>query len=397
MFQMRILLLCCLFYVNTVTMRYSVNALGVDLMRDLQLTPQTLSSAVAAYLYAYALSQIPLGMLLDRYGVRRVVVVCNLLVCMGILLFSTATGIVGLLAGQVCMGLGVGTVFLGSFKLLATVFPPGKLITIIGLLFGMAGVGGMLASSPLALLASVVSWRVVYLLFGALHLLLLFWFFVETRSIPVSTSKGIPFALAGRLLRNRHFWVLLAPAGLRYGVYGAMQGVWLSLFLMLNLGLDRLTASNLLLLFFFSGALSGPLTGYLTDFVFKSRKGMAMCGLAGMGICVLICAFWPHGDFSMILLGFVIVLFGFFASINSIFFAQAREFVPPEMTGLAVSILNFVVNCVAAISVQVLGMVVAFSGGAPEGYRYAFCVCAGMLALAVVIYAHWKSPTQTIL
>lgn len=396
MFQMRVLLLCCLFYVNTVTMRYSVNALGVDLMRDLDLTPQTLASVVAAYLYAYALSQVPLGMLLDRYGVRRIVVGCNLLVCLGILLFSTATGITGLLAGQLCMGLGVGTVFLGSFKLLATVFSPGKLITVIGLLFGMAGVGGMLASSPLALLASVVSWRVVYQLFAALHFLLLLWFFVETRSIPVSMSKGIPLALAGRLLRDRRFWVLLAPAGLRYGVYGAMQGVWLSLFLMLHLGLDRLTASNLLLVFFFSGAVSGPLTGYLTDSVFKSRKGMAMCGLAGMGLCVLICAFWPRGEFSMILLGTVIVFFGFFASINSIFFAQAREFVPPKMTGLAISLLNFVVNCVAAVSVQVLGVVVALSEGALEGYRYAFCVCAVMLAVAVVIYAYWKSPTQII-
>ena len=395
MFQYRVLVLCCLFYINTIMMRYSINAVGFSLMADLKLSTGQLASIVAAYLYPYALSQVPLGLLLDRFGARKVVFACNLLVCAGILLFANAETYAGPLAGQFCVGLGVGSVFLGSIKLLASVFSPAKLVTIIGILFGMAGLGGVLATSPLHFFAEALGWRNAYLCFAILHGMLLVWFFAEAGRAPAMTGTALPFAKVRELLGNRLFWTLLIPAGLRYGVYGAMQGVWLSLFLVFHLGLPPVTATRLLLVFFFSGALSGPLTGYLTDSVFHSRKGMAMTGLIGMGVCVFTCAVWPVDAPLLIPLAGVMVLFGFFASINSIFYAQAREFVSPELTGLSVSLLNFFVNCVAAVLVQVLGLLVELAGDPHAGYRWAFGFCTVMLFVGALVYTRWHSPGGT--
>lgn len=130
-----------------------------DLVAEFGLGPAELGLITSAFFIGFAAAQLPMGLLLDRYGPRPVVVWLQIIGAAGGMVFLLADGQPGLLAGRALIGVGMAGSVMAGLKAANLWFDRARLPAIGALLFGMTGVGGMLATGPLAVLLKSIDWR----------------------------------------------------------------------------------------------------------------------------------------------------------------------------------------------------------------------------------------------
>lgn len=165
----------------------NVNAvIARDLTRDFALSPSDLGLLTSAYLLAFALAQLPVGVLLDRYGPRRVIACLLCVAGCGALTFGLAQDFIVLTIGRALIGLGVSAGLMGAIKGFSMWFPPGRLATVNGWYIAVGGVGAMSATAPVEALLGTLGWRVLF--YGLAALCLLFSAFI----LSVVPEKPVP-------------------------------------------------------------------------------------------------------------------------------------------------------------------------------------------------------------
>ncbi|MEW5725230.1 MAG: MFS transporter, partial [Thermodesulfobacteriota bacterium] len=254
--------------------RASNAVVAPELSRDLGLGPEALGLMGAVFFYVFALAQIPLGLVLDRIGAKRTIIVLNLVGMAGAVAFASAQGLPGGLTGRALLGLGMSANLMGPLKLFTRWFKAGEFATVSGLTVSLGALGSVLATSPLLLLAQALGWRGAFLFLAGLNLLLILGLVLWTSDGPESgdlhsaekrSSGPSVITAAWTLFRSPNYWAIATAAGLRYGVFAAFQTLWAGPYLMIHLGLPDLTAGNLLLLLTVGFVLGGPVGGLLAE------------------------------------------------------------------------------------------------------------------------------------
>lgn len=132
-------------------------------MRELGLSSDAMGTLTGAFFFAFALAQIPVGVLLDRYGPRRTNVGLLLVAVAGALVFAASTSLAGLALGRILLGIGSSGVLMGSIMIFARWFPPDRLASAISVMVAI-GAGGVfiLATWPLALAVEAFGRRAAF-------------------------------------------------------------------------------------------------------------------------------------------------------------------------------------------------------------------------------------------
>src|SRR2546421_2126044 len=165
----------------------NVNAIiSRDLAREFSLTPADLGFLTSMYLLAFAAFQLPLGVLLDRYGPRRVVAALLCSAAAGALVFGLARDMATLSVGRALIGLGVSAGLMGAIKAFTLWFPLSRLATLNGLYLGVGGLGSLAATAPAEIVADALGWRGMFFVLSALSLgaALLVFFVVPEKPLP---------------------------------------------------------------------------------------------------------------------------------------------------------------------------------------------------------------------
>lgn len=146
----------------------TVNAvIAPDLVRDFGVTAGQLGLLTSTYFLTFAAAQLPLGMLLDRFGPQRVNVALLALAAAGALAFAWASSYPQLVAARAVIGLGVSGALMASFKAFTAWFPPRRLATVNGLLMAIGGLGALASTAPIESLLAHTTWRGVFNLLAA--------------------------------------------------------------------------------------------------------------------------------------------------------------------------------------------------------------------------------------
>ena len=221
----------------------TVNAIiSPDLVREFGLGPDDLGLLTSSYFLAFALFQLPLGVLLDRYGPRRVNAGLLTLAATGAALFGLSQSLPGLIVARALIGLGVSGCLMSSIKVFTLWFPMNRLATLNGWLLSCGGLGALSASKPAELLLRVANWHSVFVLLAALTFAAAAAIFL---TVPEREAPHAPQSLAESLaslpaiLRNANFWRLglLVIAG--QGVTMSLQSLWIAPWLKDVVGLSR--------------------------------------------------------------------------------------------------------------------------------------------------------------
>jgi len=323
----------------------TVNAvLGPVLARELNLGDNALGLLTSTYFLAFGAAQLPLGMLLDRFGPRRVEAGLLLLAAAGAATFALADELGGLAIGRALIGLGVSACLMASFKAFAQWFPPERQASLTGLIMAAGGLGALAASKPLELALGFASWRQIALTLAAITLLVaaLLWFLVPDKA---NEAKGAGFAeqLAGvkSIFSSAHFW-RYAPMGFCFtGGFMAVQGLWASRWMMVLEGMDGAAVGSRLTLI--SGAMLGGflfMGFFATALVHRGIKlekiylGAMLLALA----CFALIAGQPTlaGNLLWPVLGACF-------SLSNISYSLVAQAFPPAMSGRANTALNLLV------------------------------------------------------
>jgi MFS family permease len=362
-------------YVFSMFYRVSTAIIATDLTREFGLSPDQLSLLGAGFFYAFALAQLPLGPALDRLGPRRIVSMATALGALGSFVFAGGHTWTTLLLGRVLMGLGMAPVLMGSLKLFSAWFSPGAFGTVGGLIMAIGGLGALLASSPLAGLVALLGWRPTFVLFGALTLMgtaAILWV-VRDRpdDAPISSAatKGTAGGL-GKVITQWNFWAMAPMALAGYASIACLQGLWAGPYFMESLSYSRAETGNILFALGFTGVVGTALAGYASDRVFRSRKWVLLGGALPSAV-LMVPLLGPGAPSSPLGWAAVFAAIGLSSAGRTVIYAHAKESMPPELTGTAITAVNFFIMVGPALMQQAMGFMLQAH---PGNYRAAFLI-----------------------
>jgi sugar phosphate permease len=392
-----VLAACVPLYVCSQFYRVANAVVAPHLERELGLSSEALGALGAAFFYAFAATQVPLAVLLDRLGARACMTALSLVGAAGALVFATAGGRAGVTAGEVLLGVGMAGNLVGSMKLIAHWFSHREFATVAGTFGAIGALGSVLATTPLALAIGEIGWRRTFVALAAATAALALAFAAlvreRARDAPAADAAGeaVPVrAMIRRLLSGGDYWLMSFGAFCRYGSFVAIQALWVGPYLVEVVGLSRLQAANLLLLLNVAYVAGAPLGGWLSDRLLSSRKKLVLASLAGTALAELALALTgaTTGTWTVAL---VLAALGVTSSFGLVIWAHVKEVMPPRMVGMAMAGVNFFNILGAAAFLHGTGWVLERStvAGArtATGYRAAFLASAAMVAVALGLYA----------
>lgn len=220
-----------------------VNAvLAPALAAEFGLSAGGLGLLSSVYFFSFALFQLPLGLLLDRFGPRRVNATLLLLAAVGGAWFAAADSAASAILARALIGLGVSGCLMSSFTAFVLWFPPERRSTMNASAFAVGMLGAMTATVPLELLLRAWHWRKAFLLIVAatVAVSLVLWVWVPERRPPRrGETLGEQLRALGRLMRDDAFLRLAVCLGLSQAAAVALQTLWIAPWLRDVAGYDR--------------------------------------------------------------------------------------------------------------------------------------------------------------
>lgn len=359
--------------------RVSMAVVSRDLAREMHLSADRLGEISAVYFYAFACAQIPLGPLIDRFGGRTIISLLGVFTALGSLTFSLAPGFVPLLAGRALLGLGTAAVLMGSLKIFSNWFSQKEFPGVSGFLIAVGNLGGILATSPLALAITLFRWRPTFLAMTLAQAAATFAVFLVVRDTPTGervpqTRASVPgaggngvFDTWKTLAGSPEFWLIALIAFFWYANYMVLLALWGGPYLMEGLGFDRSRAGSMLLCIS-AGYISGSLlVGRAIDALGGSLEKTILIGQTLL-LLTMTAMLGPADHLSGGLLRAVFYCVGLFSASGVMIYPLARRLVPPGFAATAMTGVNFFLLMGAAVMQHVMGRYICSFTRTPTGY-----------------------------
>jgi len=345
-----------------------------ELMREFDVGAAVLGNLSAFYFYIYAGIQIPVGLLLDRYGPKRLLPTAAAVCGLGALVFGMAGSLTLAYAGRTLIGLGAAFTWVGVLTIVTLYFPPSRFARFVGLAQMLGMVGAIFGQAPLAAAVAEFGWRST--LMGAagfgLALALLLWLSLEEQpKSEIGSGAGGPGALAGlrHVMRNPETWYCALYGAAMTAPALSFIGLWGVPWLVQVHGLGRTEAGTLMSLGFVGFGIGAPLMGWLSDR--SGRRRLVMVLASGCAVITLAALLYVPG-LPMVLRTALIMLHGVAGGAMVVGFAAAREHNPPETSGAAYGLVNTFTIGSGAVFQPLIGFVLdhAWDGRMTAGARH---------------------------
>jgi MFS family permease len=377
-----------------------------DLIRAFNLDAEQLGMLGSAFFYTFALFQIPMGLLLDRIGPRRVISFFVMAGASGAFVFVFAGSFYTAVEGRALLGMGMASVLMGSLKVFATRYPPRRFATLSGMIVSIGTLGTIFATTPLAYLNSIIGWRAALCSCGIITValaVLIFLVLTEedhsrgTETLAASSAEQKQGVIKSSLLvlGTLSFWQIGSIAFFRYGTFVALQGVWLGPYLMEIKRFTPVVAGNILMMLSLGSAIGSFMAGYLADRVTRSTKSVIMIGMSCYALSLVpLTGIWKiDGAFAF---SAVFVLIGFFSGFGMLAYVHIKELFPLSMSGTVIAGVNFFVMAGGAFFMQLIGVIIMLYGGvnqvySPGAYHMAFLICLMGMIAGLIFYSFSKS------
>ncbi len=375
----------------------NVNAvISRDLARDFSLTPSDLGFLTSMYLLSFAAFQLPLGVLLDRYGPRRVVAVLLCVCGAGALTFAMAQDFVTLSIGRALIGLGVSAGLMGAIKAFTLWFPLSRLATLNGLYLGIGGIGALSATAPAEAFLGAFGWRALFYVMAGISLLAaaaIFMVVPEKRLPGAGQTLREQVAGFGRVFSSVAFWRIAAALVVCHGSYQALQGLWLAPWLYDVAGFDRPGVARYLLITAIAYTAGSVFFGVGGDRLVRAGIPHMTTYKVGLAISIAMFALLAAGVRSG--LAAIVVLYGFTTISASLAYSLFTRLIAPDMTGRVNTASNVLMFGASFAFQWGIGAVlklypVADGRYSPQGYSMALL----LLTVAQVAALAWLIPMR---
>jgi MFS family permease len=376
--------------------RSSNAVIAPSLMSDLGMSAEDIGVLSSSFFFVFAVMQIPLGVLLDRFGARLIMSLLLLLAVAGSLCFAAGETLSELVLGRLLIGVGCAGLMVGSLVILARWYPRARFAGAMATLFAFANAGNLAATLPLAASVTAWGWRSTFVGLGVITALLAGFFFVVARDAPpdhpyhdrqpetlLQVVRGL-----GKIFHTRDLCLVFPMVAVGYASFISIVGLWGGPYLYEVYGLSSIARGNVLSLMALS-MIVGTLAYGRLDHYFTSRRALTTFGGCTTAAVLVVLAVDPGGPLWWTIT--LLCLFGLFGAYSLVVMAHGLALFPDELAGRGTTALNTALMGGAAIIQAVTGAVVdAFPHRQGEeammAYALVFAILAGLTLVTLLIY-----------
>ena len=399
-------------YLSAVLQRSSLGIAGVAATERFGGSAALLSSLAVVQLAVYAAAQIPVGVLIDRYGPRVLVVSGTALMVVGQVTLAFAPDISIAVLGRILVGAGDAAIFISMIRLIASWFT-GRIVPQLSQWLGNIGqLGQVLSAVPLAWVLHTWGWTPTFLSAASVAAVALVVVIVVVRDQPDRASvEDRTTTWRAALLQLKHSF---KRPGTQLGFWShyvtqssgtVFTLLWGFPFMVYGLGYEPSLAAAMLMVLVGAGMVCGPILGILTARYPLRRSSIVLGVVALMGAAWAAVLLWPeHPPFWLMLL--LLVALGIGGPGSLIGFDFARTFNPQRSHGSANGVVNVGGFTASFVMVYLIGLLLDLqdawrvAGGEEsdlyslDSFRVAFSVQFLVVGLGVIFLLHARARTR---
>lgn len=323
-------------------MQISPSVMTNHLMRAFHVYGTGLGNLAATFFYTYLITQLFVGVLLDKFNLRLLTTLALAISTIGTYSFAHAHTLSFALLSRALMGVGAGFFTVSYMKLAVNWFPPKKFASIIGLLATATMIGAIFGEAPLAWLIGHYGWRNAIMVCAWFGIIVTILFFLVVRDHPknkltVKLKQTITLKDVISVLTKKQNWILTLYSGITFSPLAVFGGLWGTPFIRETYGLSLTESASLISLVFVGFALGGPFFGYLSDRLQNRIRVMLLAVILSLIAIVFVVYL---NAMPIWLLSIFLFFFGFGTGAFMLGFAIGKEINKLALAATVIAVIN---------------------------------------------------------
>ena len=348
------------FYSYQYILRVMPNIMMNDIVQQFHIDAALFGQFSGVYYIGYALMHIPLGILLDRFGVKKVIPVCILFTVLGLFPILFAEHWIYSIIGRAFIGMGSSAAILGLFKIIRLVFEEKRFTRMLSFSVTIGLLGAIYGGGPVNYLCTLFGYKTVTALFAVIGVALSL---VMGWMLPTVKPSGKTISVISQIktvLRSSKMLQICFLAGLMVGPLEGFADVWGSEFLKQIYGLEGLAAASLPSAIFMGMCFGAPILSFIAE---KTKSDFATIIGAGAVMTVGFLILLSAPKISVESISAMFILIGICCAYQIIAIYKASTYVKEEVVGLTTAIANMIIMTFGYAFHSVIGYLINHMGG----------------------------------
>lgn len=370
-----------IFYAYQYVLRVMPNIMLDDITRQFHIDATVFGQFSGIYYIGYSLMHLPIGIMLDRFGPRKVMTGCILLTVIGLLPILFSDNWIYPIIGRAMIGIGSSAAILGTFKIIRMTFKEQHFPRMLSLSVMIGLIGAVYGGGPVSYMCQLMGYKMVVEIFVGIGILLAgMTYLIVPDAQP--THQASVVSNIKTVFRNNNVIMLCCFAGLMLGPLEGFSDVWGSGFLKMAYGLNTTTANYLPSMIYIGMCFGAPVLSLIAE-----KTGHYLGTIIASGIVMfLIFALLIGGILTVPGITISFILVGVCCAYQILAIYKASTYVPDSLAGLTTAIANMIIMIFGYGFHSVIGYVVNIYGGtqAARAFVYGIGVIPVTLAIGVM-------------
>lgn len=387
-----------IFYAYQYIMRVMPNIMIEDIMQQYQMDAALFGQYSGIYYIGYVLMHLPIGIMLDRIGPKKVMTGCMLLISVGLLPIVLSDHWIYPIMGRFLIGMGSSAAILGVFKIIRISFAENRFSRMLSFSVTIGLLGAIYGGGPVAQMNDALGYKTVIEIFAGLGIVLAGITYFIVPEVKPTHEKTIISDIK-TVFTNGKFLVVCFLAGLLVGPMEGFADVWGAEFLKQEYGFDVVITGYLTSLIYVGMCFGGPILGIITEKTGRYLDSIIGAGVAMLAVFTALVMGWL--TVSSMTIGFLLVGVGCFYQVLAIY--KASTYVPENVAGLATAVANMIIMSFGYVFHSLIGLVIDVSVGAGLAQAFVYGVSVipitlgiGVIGFAAISYQEKKTLTHHI-
>lgn len=352
-------IIASVFYAYQYILRVMPNIMLKDIMEQFDMNAATFGQFSGVYYIGYSLMHLPVGIMLDRFGPKKVMSGCILLCVIGLLPLLFSDYWMYPIAGRFLIGIGASAAILGVFKIIRMTFSEARFPRMLSLSVTIGLIGAIYGGGPVSYMQETFGYQTVIQAFAAGGLLLAITTYCIIPDIK-NCSKGTVISDIKEVLRNHSVILSCIFAGFMMGTLEGFADVWGTAFFKQVYGFDSTIAASIPSMIYIGMCFGAPMLTLIAD-----RVGNYFVTIIGAGITMAVCfSFLLFSHLASGILSVSLILIGVCCAYQILAIYKASTYVRLQVAGLTTAVANMIIMVFGYAFHAVIGWVVTVMGGA---------------------------------
>ncbi len=372
-----------IFYAYQYILRVMPNIMMDDLLQQFHIDTAMFGQFSGIYYIGYSLMHLPIGIMLDRFGPKKILPICMIMTVIGLLPIIFAEYWVYPIIGRALIGMGSSAAILGSFKVIRLGFSEDRFTRMLSLTVTIGLIGAIYGGGPVNYMCMTLGYKTVVALFAVIGFALAVITYLTIPTIE-STHKTTVIADIKDVFSNPKVIIVCLLAGLMVGPLEGFADVWGTAFLKQNYGFDSTIASSLPSLIYIGMCFGSPLLSLIAE------KSTYYFGTIIVAALIMATSFFAL-TFGYATLNSISVMFiavGVCSAYQIIAIYKASTYVQEHVVGLTTAIANMIIMTFGYAFHSIIGVIIESMGGpqSTEAFQLGIVVIPIALVIGIVGY-----------